>query len=168
MPFRHQLICQTNGSNSQLSWLPTSMCPADQLRRSSGTPGTRLLPKLVHGTNPSLRLQYKTIKIDELGLHGFNYNVITLFDVVQCSVEKLSQSRSQFKRSIEILTRNEFDQFVVVCFGFFGFISGVPIESIFLDVGRILTKSEAHIIIIIIIRICNQLGMLLVTNCDLT
>ena len=77
---------------------------------------------------------------------GLCYVIITLFDVVQCSVEKLSQSRSQFKRSIEILTRNEFDQFVVVCFGFFGFISGVPIESIFLDVGTILYDSEGYII----------------------
>jgi hypothetical protein len=37
-----------------------------------------------------------------------------------------------------------------------------------LDVGTIIKTSEDHIIIIIIIRICNQLGMLLVTNCDLT
>jgi hypothetical protein len=39
----------------------------------------------------------------------------TLFDVLQCCVEKLSQRRFQFKRSIEILACNEFQQLVVVC-----------------------------------------------------
>ncbi len=39
----------------------------------------------------------------------------TLFDVLQCCVEKLSQRRFQFKRPIEILACNEFQQLVVVC-----------------------------------------------------
>jgi hypothetical protein len=47
----------------------------------------------------------------------------TLFDVLQCCVEKLSQRRFQFKRSIEILACNEFQQLVVVCVAGFIFSS---------------------------------------------